>query len=546
MPCFTSGAESGFHKCVLHSYYVIEQNSYPIFKEEWGADEELLLLQGAEMYGLGSWADIADHIGGARDKDEVRDHYIATYIDSTKFPLPDHSDPGNRTFAGISREEFQSKKKRRIEARREEAAKHTPSAPKTKPTASVPSCHEIQGYMPGRLEFETEFDNEAEMAVKDLFFDPGDGFNLSTGQVEPEVELKCTVMEIYNHKLTQRAQRKKVMFEHGLLDYRKNASNEKKRTKDERDLLNKPKPFARIMNKADFDDFTEGLLREHTLRQAVAQLQEWRRMGIQSLEAGQKFEVEKVQRVRGHLDTRELEVTERVLNLALQNEVLRNKLIPVDRLSHRYSSKATPPVETPPINPLTAPKFTPTSFAHDDSLSPMSPTPGGNNIKRNGLNGSAASLGLNGENSTDYHLLSQAEQQLCANLRIKARPYMCIKERLLSEAIKHGGVLKEKTARDICKVKNAHSLTSTMLRLTHLQTGSGPPKYTQNFQNPRLLCSCWMDWQGLRWRLPIITRFDWLFSFSLSRSVHLRSSPPHHLPFVIGALCTARPLFPFY
>jgi len=226
------------------------------------------------------------------------------------------------------------------------------------------------------------------------------------------------------------------MFEHGLLDYRKNTSNEKKRTKDERDLLNKPKPFARIMNKADFDDFTEGLLREHTLRQAVTQLQEWRRMGIQSLEAGQKFEVEKVQR----------------------NEVLRNKLIPVDRLSHRYSSKATPPVETPPINPLTAPKFAPTSFAHDDSLSPMSPTPGGNSVKRNGLNGSAASLGLNGENSTDFHLLSQAEQQLCANLRIKARPYMCIKERLLSEAIKHGGVLKEKTARDICKVQDLQNI----------------------------------------------------------------------------------------
>ena len=297
MPCFTSGAESGSHDCVSHRYHVIEQDAYPIYTPDWGADEELLLLQGAEMYGLGSWADIADHIGGARDKDEVREHYIATYINSSKFPLPEHSDPKDKTFIGISREEFQSRKKRRIETRKEEAAKSTPSAPKKKPTASVPSCHEIQGYMPGRLEFETEFDNEAEMAVKDLFFEPGDGINPSTGHLEPEVELKCTVMEIYNHKLTQRAQRKKVMFEHGLLEYRKNAANEKKRTKDERELLNKPKPFARIMNKRDYDDFAEGMLQEHTLRQAVTQLQEWRRMGIQTLEAGQKYEVEKVQRV---------------------------------------------------------------------------------------------------------------------------------------------------------------------------------------------------------------------------------------------------------
>jgi transcriptional adapter 2-alpha len=297
VPCFTSGAETGSHRCATHNYQVIEQNSYPIFTEDWGADEELLLLQGAETYGLGSWADIADHIGGARDRDEVRDHYLNVYIDSSKFPLPEHSDPDDRTFSEISREEFQSRKKQRIETRKEEALKSTPSAPKKKPTASVPACHEIQGYMPGRLEFETEFDNEAEMAVKDLFFEPGDGVNPNTGAVEPEVDLKCTVMDIYNHKLTQRAQRKKVMFEHGLLEYRKNAANEKKKTKDERDLLNKAKPFGRIMNKRDFDAFSEGLLQEHNHRLAVAQLQEWRRMGIHTLQGGQNYEVEKIQRV---------------------------------------------------------------------------------------------------------------------------------------------------------------------------------------------------------------------------------------------------------
>jgi transcriptional adapter 2-alpha len=297
VPCFTSGAETGSHKCSTHPYQVIEQNSYPIFTPDWGADEELLLLQGAEMYGLGSWADIADHIGGARDKDEVREHYLKTYIYSSKFPVPEHSDANDRTFVDISREQFQGRKKRRIEARKDEAAKSTPSAPKKKPTASVPACHEIQGYMPGRLEFETEFDNEAEMAVKDLFFEPGDGINPNTGIVDPEVELKCTVMDIYNHKLTQRSQRKKVMFEHGLLDYRKNTNYEKKRTKDERELLNKPKPFARIMNRDDYEEFSEGLLQEHNLRQAITQLQEWRKMGIPTLEGGQKYELEKVQRV---------------------------------------------------------------------------------------------------------------------------------------------------------------------------------------------------------------------------------------------------------
>lgn len=297
VPCFTSGAETGSHKCSTHPYQVIEQNSYPIFTDDWGADEELLLLQGAEMYGLGSWSDIADHIGGARDKDEVRIHYLETYIDSGKFPLPEHCDPDNTTFVHVSREEFQAKKKRRIETRKEIAANSTPAASKSRPTASVPACHEIQGYMPGRMEFETEWENEAEMAVKDLFFEPGDGVNPNTGVVEPETDLKLTVMDIYNHKLTQRAQRKKVMFEHGLLNYRQNSAKEKKMEKPERDLTAKAKPFARIMLKRDFDDFADGLVREQLIRQGITQLQEWRKMGIQTLDGGPKYENEKRERV---------------------------------------------------------------------------------------------------------------------------------------------------------------------------------------------------------------------------------------------------------
>ena len=76
--CFGNGEKSEKHDPCTHPYNVIEPHSIPIFDEGWGADEELLLLEGAEQYGLGSWADVADHIGNFREKDEVRDHYINT------------------------------------------------------------------------------------------------------------------------------------------------------------------------------------------------------------------------------------------------------------------------------------------------------------------------------------------------------------------------------------------------------------------------------------------------------------------------------------
>jgi transcriptional adapter 2-alpha len=258
----------------------------------------LLLLEGAVTYGLGSWADIAGHIGGYRDKDEVRDHYIKTYVNSSKFPLPELASPyESGGLDQVSREDFQARKKRRIEAKKEAAKLATPTAPKQKPTASVPACHEVQGYMPGRMEFETEFCNEAEEAVAHMQFEPGDGLNPATGQLDQEAELKLTVMDIYNSRLTARVERKKVIFEHNLLEYRKNAALDKKRTKEERDLLNKAKPFARAMNCADFDKFCEGLITEFNLRQAILQLQEWRNMKIGDLRSGEKYEQEKVLRV---------------------------------------------------------------------------------------------------------------------------------------------------------------------------------------------------------------------------------------------------------
>lgn len=72
-------------------------------------------------------------------------------------------------------------------------------------------------------------------------------------------------------------------------------------------------------------------------------------------------------------------------------------------------------------------------------------------MKRNGITASYH------ENASDLHLLSYAEQRLCNDVRIKPKPYLCIKDRLIQEAIKHRGVLTENTARDLCKVRTRTS-----------------------------------------------------------------------------------------
>ncbi|KAK2626369.1 hypothetical protein QTJ16_004631 [Diplocarpon rosae] len=449
VPCFAAGEATNNHQPETHPFNVIEQNSVPIYDKNWGADEELLLLEGCEIYGLGSWADVADHIGGYRNKDEVRDHYKKIYLESANFPLPVRADPKNMQLQiELPREDFQARKKRRIESRKDAQNNAPPATPKKKPTASVPACHEVGGYMPGRLEFETEYANEAEEAVQLMQFDPGDGINPRTGELEPEMELKLTVMDIYNARLTQRSERKKVIFEHKLLEYRKNAALDKKRTKEERDLLNKAKPFARMMNHDDFQDFCNGLIEEHNLRLAVQQLQDWRSMKIGDLRSGEKYEAEKLQRAQkaqpmGSLDRERFASSQR------------SKPPAVIETPSGAAAFVAPDLPTRLIDSLSLDKDkdkdTPKSLCngHTNPL-PYKPK---EKFQITPLTG-VTPLSLSQENIPDVHLLTEEEIDLCEKTRLHPKPYLVIKESVMKEALKGNGMLKKKQVRELARLES--------------------------------------------------------------------------------------------
>ena len=52
--CFGAGAELEPHR-KDHAYRVVGNMNFPILTQDWGADEELLLLEGIELRGLGNW-----------------------------------------------------------------------------------------------------------------------------------------------------------------------------------------------------------------------------------------------------------------------------------------------------------------------------------------------------------------------------------------------------------------------------------------------------------------------------------------------------------
>ncbi|ODQ58877.1 hypothetical protein WICANDRAFT_84588 [Wickerhamomyces anomalus NRRL Y-366-8] len=366
VPCFASGSYTGTHK-PYHDYKIIETNSFPIFDEDWGADEELALIQGSQSLGLGNWQDVSEHIGG-RNKDEVSQHYEDVYLKSKEYPIPEM----DKDFSYISTSEMSKKKKRRLDERR-----NAPLPPPRKPVASVPLCHEVQGFMPGRLEFEHEFENEAEITVKDMIFDPDDQTT--------DIELKLAILDIYNSRLTSRAEKKRLLFENNLLEYRKNASIDKKRSKEERELFNKLKAYARVMNPQDFEEFSKDMLSELYCRSRIQQLQEWRKNGLTTIEGGLKYEKDK---------------TQRLANLQ----------------RYGYSNSTS--------NNNGTSRHTVNSLQHQSTSRSRTPLNGdGSFIKKN------KNLSINEiQHSNDFNLLSNEEQELCLTLKILPKPYIAIKE----------------------------------------------------------------------------------------------------------------------
>ncbi|KAF7803858.1 transcriptional adapter ADA2b [Senna tora] len=87
--CFSVGAEVTPHKS-NHPYRVMDNLCFPLICPDWNADDEILLLEGIEMYGMGNWAEVAEHVG-TKNKEACIEHYRNVYLDSPFFPLPDMS-----------------------------------------------------------------------------------------------------------------------------------------------------------------------------------------------------------------------------------------------------------------------------------------------------------------------------------------------------------------------------------------------------------------------------------------------------------------------
>ncbi|XP_058211176.1 transcriptional adapter ADA2-like isoform X2 [Rhododendron vialii] len=335
--CFSVGAEVTPHKS-NHPYRVMDNLSFPLICPDWNADEEILLLEGIEMYGFGNWTEVAEHVG-TKSKMQCIDHYNAIYMNSPCFPLPDMSH-----VMGKNREELLAMAKEhgevrkgipmlgeltvkeepplsatarvKVEDQRKEGSTGRPSSSLTsevgtgtgvsngtakdaydgvkmedshedrsigekKPRISGdegPSMAELSGYNAKRQEFEVEYDNDAEQLLADMEFKEMD--------TEAERELKLRVLRIYSKRLDERKRRKDFILERNLLypnPFEKNLSAE------EREICQRYRVFMRFHSKEEHEELLKSVIEEHRILKRIQDLQEARAAGCHTSAQAERY-----------------------------------------------------------------------------------------------------------------------------------------------------------------------------------------------------------------------------------------------------------------
>ena len=266
------GVEIKKHKNT-HEFRIIDNMQFPFFSTDWSADEEAQMLEGLEQEGWGNWEDVSMHVN-TKTKNEVREHYMKfyhcppTWLPEVK-PLSTRQDVVN-----YNRDPSLLDK---VAPRPRGALRTTTKLTIPKTIASKPVRHDLANFMPMRDEFEHEWNNEAEMSVRDIIFEPD--------EPQADVDVKLKLLEIYNLRLDERDEKRAFVIERGLHDTRKTRESEKKRSKEERDLMAKTRKLLSLPAMAGeaYDRFIDDLYAEQCLRQKIQEFQQYRSLGLKTM-----------------------------------------------------------------------------------------------------------------------------------------------------------------------------------------------------------------------------------------------------------------------
>lgn len=458
--CFSVGAEVTPHKS-CHLYRVMDNLSFPLICPDWNADDEILLLEGIEMYGLGNWAEVAEHVG-TKSKEKCIDHYTNVYMKSPFFPLPDMSH-----VVGKNRKELLAMAKGHTEDKKgtmlgelsvKEESPFSPSRVKVEgsncgrimsglnadvesgarsssnitASATVVKVSNMNQVKDGNVKMEDhqidrnyggkkpnssgnegpslvelsgynakrqEFDPEYDNDAEQLLAE----MEFKDTDTEEERELKLRVLRIYSKRLDERKRRKDFILERNLLYPN---PIEKDLSPEERALCRRYDVFMRFHSKEEHDELLQTVIAEHRTLRRIEELKEARAAGCRtSAEADQYLEQKK------------------------------------KREAEESSHRAKDGVQGGPGG-----QAAPNSFMASESVGKDS------NSRPTAQASSSYAKDLDIMGFAETQLLSETEKRLCSEIRLPPPLYLMMLQ-IISEEIFNGNVSKKADAHRLFKIE---------------------------------------------------------------------------------------------
>ncbi|CAH9072812.1 unnamed protein product [Cuscuta epithymum] len=474
--CFSVGAEIHPHKS-NHPYRVMDNLSFPLICPDWSADEEILLLEGIEMHGLGSWNDVAEHVG-TKSKQQCFNHYNAIYMNSPCFPLPDmsHVRGKNREeLLAMAKEQDEFKKgytalgdvtvkeetpfsgRVKMEDQRKESSIGRASSflasdmvPCDAPTGAgkrVSSvAHNNDSYDDIKVE-DTHADRSRGEKKPRTSVDEGpsvtelSGYNFKRKEFEIEYDndaeqlladmefkdtdtdaerkLKLRVLHIYLKRLDERKRRKDFILERNLLYP---DPFEKDLTPEEKEICRRYRVFMRFHTKEEHGVLLSSVIEEHRILRRIQDLQAAQAAGCRTSAEAERYVEQKRKR---EVEENTRRVKENLLTAPNGKHVQRANNIKEEHVS--------------------SPRGVRGPVVLDSSAKEFSSTP-----KEQHHVGNAADMwDVSGFIGAD--LLSDHEKQLCGEIRLLPTHYLNIME-TLSTGVLSGNITKKGDAHRLFNV----------------------------------------------------------------------------------------------
>jgi transcriptional adapter 2-alpha len=250
--CYTVGVEVQGAKWEANSVRVVDTaaTGRPLLVEDWLADQEVGLLEGILQFGFGNWRAIAEHMGGDKTEQSCEDHYERFYLRSKAFPLPDLTGPPQPTTSEAAPEAEASGGA--------DEAKGTSKADVQKRGASGQvladgqvATADLVGYMPLRGEYDTEWENDAELAICEI--------EISGAETADELQEKLTQLHAYNKQLDERQRRRDFVQKHDLQErMARHHAMDRRLSREERQFRTAMRPYAQRTSVEDHERCANG------------------------------------------------------------------------------------------------------------------------------------------------------------------------------------------------------------------------------------------------------------------------------------------------